>query len=484
MKRTIRDLKFTNLPGGREGYESVPDLDTSGGYEENFPDGGSFSVLEPDLEPVIADTYEQQITNEQDHRNSFKEAVFEQIGGNPFEMSGQKALDDFRKGGGYERLFNYIFQGQLSWIDRRHMTPEQKVIWNNELKGHRADIVQDIETKKKQALSEYKYMMGEFDKQAGAISAAKQKDRKVVLDKKAKLVKAEQAKKTAALKKAQKAREDADTVTLAEKKAFQDQMKDYDPDNNVFSKLDKKSGEWLAVPKTALDIEILNETARLAGKGEFIPITRTVEGEKGWISFFDDPDTEVDEFFQLPVINDSNINEIIKAAQKVLDITKEDPEAGKELQDAFNAKVKDGMTPAGVAALTEKMSKFNLGEEIRPDELDGEATVSDTSSLVEEFRSVQESGDAELKSNFSDKINKLPEEKRLEFMSKLKKKEPKSRGSVKMGGVTKSVTPRGTTTTTAKPGTPETDAEKRRKGFKQRKKQRVGRRERSLENAQ
>lgn len=446
---TVREArKFTNIPG-QEGYEFIPELDVGGDYAEQLPGEGTYSVIGPsEREPL---SVEQQALTDFDRREDFKRVVYDQIGGNPDDISEENALKEFEMRDGYKGLFNHVFSGHLNWIDRNRMTPEQKTYWNQAVTRERAAIAGREREKKQELTAKYNDVMGQFDRQFKMAEAARKETRKEV--------KAE----AKARKAAEKARLKARKVSPAKLKSFRTETAGWD--GRQF--LDEKEKP---VEISQIDLEIINKTAKEARQGEFVPVPR-VDPETGilptigeFTGLWERGEVTTDTYFQLPLIEDDNLEAIAESAREIQEISKTDEAAGQILREALDSRVRENLAPESIASLAERIrteAPFEAPE--------GEAPTLAVSmeALRNEFRAAQRSGDQAQKLAFTEKIKGLPAETQKQFMAGTRQK---TRGTIK--------TP--TKTVIA----PQTEREQRRKGYAQRTRARQGRRERSLQQAQ
>lgn len=488
---TIRDAKrFTNIPfiAETKGYELIQEPYRSGGrgdFAETFEGGGTFSVVGEGR--ATTQTREERAIEDINQRESFQNTVFEQIGGNPAFFSEDQALSDFETGAGYQGLFNHVFHGILAWRDRGRMSPEQKQFWNDSVARERAAITEQSRNQKAQMAEQYNFLMGEYDKQAGVISKAREKDFAAMDKKQAATLKKENTRIAAEQKKRLEKLESAKTITQVERNDFIKRTKDYDHAYKTFSKLikghkDPQTKEWIEdeweeVSFSPVEIDALNASARAVHEPEFFPVTRTVY-EKG-------PDGEVlpvdiTEYNRhtFPDFTDENLQKIAEAGKDVLDIGQQDIEVGAALRAEFDRRVRHNLTPESISA---------LAGELKGDTGTGIAGGEGIDSLAAEFRTIQASGDQQQKEDFRNKIAALPEEDRIRFEYLFKKKEPEPSGTITAGEKTVTATPvkpgpDGTTASALE--VKKTESEKRRAGYQGRQKQRQVRRARSLQQAQ
>jgi hypothetical protein len=107
-------------------------------------------------------------------RGGFEEAVFRQIGGNPFAVDLQREVDR-ATAEDMPRLFQKVFGGQVIWADRNKLDKNQQAYWQNELKRYRAHVHDRVASRRAAQVDQYKMMMGEFDAEAKAHEAAQKK---------------------------------------------------------------------------------------------------------------------------------------------------------------------------------------------------------------------------------------------------------------------------------------------------------------------
>lgn len=456
---TVREArKFTNIPGidDKEGYEFIPDLDVGGDYAEQLPGEGTYSVVGPSGRESFS--IEQQALTDFDRREDFKRVVYDQIGGNPNDISEDKALKEFEMRDGYKGLFNHVFSGHLNWIDRNRMTPEQKIYWNQAVTRERAAIAGREVQKKQELTAKYNDMMGQFDRQFKMAEAARKETRKEI--------KAKAKAEAKAKKAAEKARVKARKISPAKLKAYRTETAGWDGRQFI----DEKEKP---VEISQIDLEIINKTSKEARQGEFVPVPR-VDPETGilpaigeFTGLWERGEVTTDTYFQLPLIEDDNLEAIAESAREIQEISKTDEAAGQILREALDGRVRENLAPESIASLAEMIKTAAPPE--APEAPEGEAPTLAVSmeALRNEFRAAQQSGNQAQKLAFTEKIKGLPAETQKQFMAGTRQK------------------PRGTIKTPTKTViAPLTESEQRRKGYAQRTKSRQGRRERTLQKAQ
>ncbi|MCK4787663.1 MAG: hypothetical protein KAV87_28165 [Desulfobacteraceae bacterium] len=262
-------LKFTNIPGRGEGWGFVEDIVPD--RAETFAGGGTLSQVGPQPGSMPAKPSADLVGAVQaqwEERDSFKEEVFKQIGGNPFTLTSDAEIRKFSAGGGYEDMFNEVFRGKISWRNRARMTPEQKIHWNREVLTEEAYIETETKNKRNQMKIEYDYMMGEFDARAKDVTAA----RKSVDAQTAKVEKARRVALEKRIKEQKTLSKEERKTSVASLRKLADNTKGYSQqDMQFYSKPDKK-GNSFAVDKTPLEIQEMNFDSKKIGEPGFATI--------------------------------------------------------------------------------------------------------------------------------------------------------------------------------------------------------------------
>jgi hypothetical protein len=114
-----------------------------------------------------------QITPEY-NRREFERSVFNQIGGNPFEIDVIKEVDK-ATATDLPYLFRNVFGGRLIWEDRNRMDEKQRQFWDNEVKKYRAYVKERVESDKKTKIDLYNQMTKMFDNEQKEHEAAAKK---------------------------------------------------------------------------------------------------------------------------------------------------------------------------------------------------------------------------------------------------------------------------------------------------------------------
>jgi hypothetical protein len=271
-------MRFTNIPGKGPDWSMVEDFDTD--RPTVFDDGGSYSrteIVGPRSRPgrvqeEPSGDLVQQVQADWADRDSFEKEVFKQIGGNPFTLTADDEINRFAQSGGYEEMFNEVFDGHISWRNRAKMTPHQKDFWNKIVLREHAAIEKDTASKRQQMKVAYDHMMGKFDQKAKDMMAAK----KTVAVSEAKIEKAKrvalekQIKEQKALSKSEK------KASLTSLRKLADNTKGYDQGDMRFWKKDSK-GRDIGVEKTPLEIQEMNYDAKKIGEPGFATIE--IDGE-------------------------------------------------------------------------------------------------------------------------------------------------------------------------------------------------------------
>jgi|GEM_PF-4083974 len=95
-------------------------------------------------------------------RTRFEQAVFQQIGGDPFVVDVMKEVDDATRQD-LPELFRAVFGGNVIWEDRFRLNKKQNAAWQEEVKRYRAHVKEQIEGKVRHQKEAYKELMGRFD---------------------------------------------------------------------------------------------------------------------------------------------------------------------------------------------------------------------------------------------------------------------------------------------------------------------------------
>lgn len=95
-------------------------------------------------------------------RARFEQAVFNQIGGDPFRIDVMKEVDDATRQD-LPELFRSVFGGNVIWEDRFRLNKKQNAAWQEEVKRYRSHVKEQVEGKKKFQQESYKELMGRFD---------------------------------------------------------------------------------------------------------------------------------------------------------------------------------------------------------------------------------------------------------------------------------------------------------------------------------
>ena len=111
--------------------------------------------------PAIGEGF---MTPDYSNRSLFEKHVFEEIGGNPFELNPRDALQTADEG--MPDLFERFFQGAVVWEDRGKLTKNQADQWDEVVKGYHAWAFKNAEMQKAVMTDRYSFMMSQFDRAA------------------------------------------------------------------------------------------------------------------------------------------------------------------------------------------------------------------------------------------------------------------------------------------------------------------------------
>lgn len=98
-------------------------------------------------------------------RGRFEQQLFQDMGGNPYEIDPMKEVDRITQEQ-MEGLFNHVFRGKAIWADRQRLSKKQQDFWQNELRQFRAHVKEGVDSERATKIQMYQFMMGQFENQA------------------------------------------------------------------------------------------------------------------------------------------------------------------------------------------------------------------------------------------------------------------------------------------------------------------------------
>jgi hypothetical protein len=98
-------------------------------------------------------------------RRRFESVVFQNMGGNPFEIDVVLEVDKLTAES-LPQLFNQVFKGQAIWEDRGRLSKKQQAFWQDELKRYRAHVKDRVTSDRKTKIDYYNFMMKNFDNES------------------------------------------------------------------------------------------------------------------------------------------------------------------------------------------------------------------------------------------------------------------------------------------------------------------------------
>ena len=104
-------------------------------------------------------------------RGKFENVVFQQMGGNPFDIDVMREVDRVTASE-LPRIFGQVFRGQAIWEDRGRLNKKQMDFWQDEVKRFRAHVKDRIESERKTKIDQYNFMMKNFDTEQKETEAA------------------------------------------------------------------------------------------------------------------------------------------------------------------------------------------------------------------------------------------------------------------------------------------------------------------------
>jgi len=121
------------------------------------PTGGTGVVQQPI--PIMDEEVEEleRLYN----RRQFRRSVFDQLGGNPFAINPQEALQQANRN--LPALFNYVFRGEIAYSDVGKLNKREREVWEDAKKQYRAKKFNEANTQRDQGIEMYKLMMAEFE---------------------------------------------------------------------------------------------------------------------------------------------------------------------------------------------------------------------------------------------------------------------------------------------------------------------------------
>lgn len=403
MDYPLRDepYKFSNIRD-EEGWEKVGMEEQKGNivYEEGKGSYSRPSIVSRAKKEKPAESLVEAVQADWNKRESFEKQVFKQIGGNPFKMTSDTEISRFGTEGGYEDMFNYVFQGELSWRNRRRMTPEQKDFWNKTVLSQHAKIENDTAKKRQNLKVEYDYMMGKFDKRATAVGSARETIAKAETKRQKEYTKAleKRIKEDKTLKKEERK---AATTSL---RKLADNTKGYSESDMTFWSKPNQKGKQQPIDKTPLEIQEMNLDARKIGEPGFATI------EKDGVSYYP----------RIPHISDTTTADDIrrtgaKFAQQNPDLW---PEYKEKLFDSITESVAMGFItrekadeilgkkgPTAEEASTAAPEPEKLAEQVESPEV-AKAEVGIDKQIKEELATLPETSKVNINKMFAAKIRK------------------------------------------------------------------------------
>lgn len=168
----LDELAAQGINVGEVDPNAAPEIQAPGGlnWEAAQVAGGSTSPTpDPGSAPMAPDDTTQQQGPDYSRRDLFEQAIFKQLGGNPFEIDPRKEAQvvDAK----LPELFDHIFRGSVTWSDRHLLDKDQRNYWNQTVKQFHADAYNEAASRKKQGIDMYKFMTGKFDREAKAEEA-------------------------------------------------------------------------------------------------------------------------------------------------------------------------------------------------------------------------------------------------------------------------------------------------------------------------
>ena len=149
MDDTNKELTYTNRLSGKGEYvPATKDYWTDYPAEEGMPERPAGEIGE-------------RMTPDYSRRDEFENHVFKEIGANPFSLNPMDVLKETDKM--LPELFEHVFNGKVSWVDRSRLSKNQAAHWENVVKKLRADSLDKATSFRNQKVQEYTFMMGQFD---------------------------------------------------------------------------------------------------------------------------------------------------------------------------------------------------------------------------------------------------------------------------------------------------------------------------------
>ena len=94
-------------------------------------------------------------------RGGFEEAVFNNIGGSPFDIDPYEFVE--QSNAQLPEIFNQVFRGKIIWSDRGKMDKNQAKFWNAVVAKFHAHVFDRATQAKKMMTEKYNFMMNRFD---------------------------------------------------------------------------------------------------------------------------------------------------------------------------------------------------------------------------------------------------------------------------------------------------------------------------------
>lgn len=157
----MAEYAYTNIPE-MEGKEAEK------GLKYKYYPTPSTGEAKPEV-PAPPTGIEDFVSPDYSHRDTFEKVVFEDIGGNPFEMDPMDAVNASDKE--LPALFSHIFAGRVLWQDRHLMNSKEREYWNTVVKQFRSDKFNEADAKRKTLLNKYNFRMNQFDNSAREYNA-------------------------------------------------------------------------------------------------------------------------------------------------------------------------------------------------------------------------------------------------------------------------------------------------------------------------